>query len=204
MVPLPQEHLKTALPGVRVSGTRGHWRGGILDVFQYRVRHPACWTGWACHLREYTTSLPLASGSAQLLPPIHPPYSPTHSLTAFFSSRGISRLILTWWGCPGTTEEAAVAHKVILAAVVGYWVVFELLGFIIDSTKPNHGKSPYAPKIQPSTTWFEFAYLQLAMWFVSWIGATIVSANVRTCVRQKDKIPASDSHGLEDWCCSCW
>lgn len=116
----------------------------------------------------------------------------------------ISRLKLTWWGRPGTTAQAAMAFKIIFVAVVSYWVIFELLGFVLESTNPNNGRSPYAPKIQPGTTWFEFAYLQLAMRFLSWIGTTVVLINVRTYVREKYAIPASDISGLEDCCCSCW
>ena len=97
-----------------------------------------------------------------------------------------------------------MAFKIIFVAVVSYWVIFELLGFVLESTNPNNGRSPYAPKIQPGTTWFEFAYLQLAMRFLSWIGTTVVLINVRTYVREKYAIPASDISGLEDCCCSCW
>ena len=134
---------------------------------------------------------------------IHP--HPHCLLSSVAAGQVISRLKLSWWGGPGTTAEAAVAYKIILAAVVAYWAVFRVFFFVVDTVDPNNDRSEYDPINDPAAPWYQLGYfLRNAVELSAWLGTTIVLENVRRSVRLKYAIRAADANGMEDFCCSCW
>jgi len=113
----------------------------------------------------------------------------------------IHRLKLTWYGRPGTVGQAAVAFKIILAAVVLYFIIYIGLLFLLVSLDPNAGMPPGSPPITPGSDYYTVAWIRDSFHWVYWIATTAVLTNLRQYVRQKYAIPAAE---WEDCCCSCW